>query len=385
MIRRSSLVPNCAGLAALAAVLALLAGCAAAQKTVSPRLTNATTKLNAELRAEDTAQVWRTHFIDVGQGLAVLLEFPCGAALIDTGGELDARFDSNAALQGYLDAFFARRTDLKNTLELLLLTHPHVDHTRGVQTVLERYAVHNLVDNGQDFGSGADGQKFLQGWGRDHADVHYRAIRLADVVTATGLSDAVIDPLQCGGTDPVIAALWGQLAVDPGWPGMRFGKTPFQNSNNHSVVVRVAYGKATGLFTGDLEEPAIKDLLIRYGPAGVLDIDIYQVGHHGSINGTLPEFAAAMTPEVAVFSMGPHHWQLTWSAWKYGHPRREIVAMLADVITRRRKPIDVQVGIRGEHFEPQRIEAALYGTGWDGSVVVESRADGRQRVVTAGR
>ncbi len=369
----------------VALVVVALSACTAAQRTASPKLVNATARLNAELKAEDTPQVWRAHFIDVGQGLAVLHEMPCGAALFDTGGELDDRFDSNAALRAYLDAFFERRPDLGRTLDLLLLTHPHVDHTRGVETVLEGYRVRNLVDNGQTFGSGSEGQKFMQDWAETHADVHYRAVFLADIVSATGLSDPILDPLRCDGVDPTIAALWGQVGSDPGWPGIRFGKTPFQNSNNHSVVVRVGFGRASGLFTGDLEEPAIKDLLRRWAPTGLLDIDIYQVGHHGSINGTLPEMAAAMTPEVAVFSMGPPHWQMTWSAWKYGHPRREIVQMLAEVIVRRRKPIDVKVGVRSETFEPARIEAALYGTGWDGTVVVESRADGRQRVVTVGR
>ncbi len=369
----------------LVLALAIMPACTAAQRTNSPRLTKSIEALAGELKAEDSAEVWRTHFIDVGQGLAVLHEFPCGAYLIDAGGEHDDKFDSNAALVAYLDAFFARRPDLHNTLDALLLTHPHVDHTRGVEAVLDRYQVRNLIDNGQDFGSGADGQKFLQAWPRSHADVHYRAIALADIVDPKGLSDAVIDPLRCPSADPDFRVLWGRVATDPGWPGMRFGKTPFQNSNNHSVVVRVAYGKASGLFTGDLEEPAIKDLLARSAPSGALDIDIYQVGHHGSINGTLPALCQAMTPEVAVFAVGPSYWQIPWSAWKYGHPRREIVAMLEAVIVRKRKPIDIMVGIKGEHFEPHHLEAALYGTGWDGTVVVESRVDGRQRIVTAGR
>jgi competence protein ComEC len=81
------------------------------------------------------------HFIDIGQGDATLLEFPCGAALIDTGGELNELFDSNKALLAYLDAFFARRKDLGGTLDLLLITHPHIDHNRSALAVLERYTV----------------------------------------------------------------------------------------------------------------------------------------------------------------------------------------------------------------------------------------------------
>lgn len=333
----------------------------------------------------DRGDLMRVHFIDVGQGLAVLVEFPCAAMLVDTGGELDAQFDSDAALIRYLEAFFARRSDLGRTLALVALTHPHIDHTRGVAAVLAHFRVQNAVDNGQTEGSGAAGQVALQQHARRLGDGrHYRAVALGDIVDPHGLSDAVIDPIRCADIDPQIRALWGQVAVDPGWPGRRFGKTPFENANNHSLVLRVDFGEASVLFSGDLEEPAIRDLLQRSAGLDVLDVDVWQVGHHGSINGTIPELAAALSPEIAVFSSGPAAWQLTWSAWKYGHPRREIVDMLAAVLTRQRPEITVPVGVRGEQFIQQRIDKALYDTAWDGTVVVEAWADGRFKVIPLG-
>ena len=94
------------------------------------------------------ADSMKLHVIDVGQGTALLLEFPCAAVLVDTGGEQNSEFDSVPALIGYLDDFFARRTDLKKTLSLLVISHPHIDHTRGIEAVLARYPVKNVVDNG---------------------------------------------------------------------------------------------------------------------------------------------------------------------------------------------------------------------------------------------
>ncbi len=363
-------------LALLLCLVALAPACAA------PQLRDVAQAPLPALSERD--DVMRIHFIDIGQGLGVLLEFPCAAMLIDTGGEQADAFNSDAALVAYLDAFFARRTDLQRTLALVALTHPHIDHTRGVGAVLSHFQVQNAIDNGMTQGSGGAGQGELQQFARDHAaTTHYRAVHLEDIADPHGLTDAVIDPIHCPNIDPQIHALWGQVAVDPGWPGMRFGKTPFQNANNHSVVLRVDFGKASALFTGDLEEPAIRDLLKRTGDSGALNVDVYQVGHHGSFNGTIPELVTAMSPEIAVFSMGPASRQLTWSAWKYGHPRKEIVDMLDAGMTRRRPEINVPVGLAGEKFQPQTIRKAIYGTAWDGSVVIEAMADGRMKVVTA--
>jgi hypothetical protein len=47
------------------------------------------------------------------------------AILIDAGGETNPLYNSGEALKLYLDDFFARRTDLNNTLQCVYLTHPH--------------------------------------------------------------------------------------------------------------------------------------------------------------------------------------------------------------------------------------------------------------------
>ncbi len=356
----------------------MLSACGAAQ--VVPKAQK------PQLALSPRNDLMRIHFIDVGQGLSALVEFPCGAMLIDAGGEDNPGADSNERLQAYLDAFFARRTDLNRTLDLLALTHPHIDHTRGVSLLLEHFRIKSAIDNGMASGSGGPQQGELHQFAEEHKTgknpVTYHAIALEDIRDPKGLTDEVIDPIRCPDIDPQIHVLWGQVAKDPGWPGMRFNKTPFQNANNHSLVLRVDFGKASALFTGDLEEYAIKDLVARTAGTGALNVDVYQVGHHGSHNGTTPELVAAMTPEIAVIPMGEERRHDQWSAWKYGHPRQEIVTMLEAGITRKRQATRVKVGVSGEHFEWHPLEAAIYGTGWDGTVVVEAEADGRMHVVT---
>ena len=122
-------------------------------------------------RAVAQSVVARFHFINVGQGDATLLEFPCGAVMIDAGGD----DDSAPVLRRYLEQFFARRTDLNKTLSLVVLTHGHEDHTRNFGDVIDRYTVDTLLMNGH---FKKKGYKPLRGILDPHPDTQ---LRIADL------------------------------------------------------------------------------------------------------------------------------------------------------------------------------------------------------------
>jgi competence protein ComEC len=322
----------------------------------------------------------RMHVIDVGQGSATLLEFPEAAVLVDTGGEQNPSCDSNAKLDAYLDTFFAHRPDLHGELASLILTHPHLDHTRGVPVVLAHHPPHNVVTNGQTVGSGAEFQNALRQYAVDHqGSVGIREVHLDDV-PPRGLTDGVIDPVHGADIDPVLTVLWGQVSTDPGW-GEAYNKPRFANANNHCVVVRVDFGQLSILITGDLENAAIPDLVKRYQGTGLLDVDVYLTGHHGSANGTTDDLVAAMTPKVALISVGPSDREGEYTGWAYGHPRTEILTMLEHGVSESRVPIQVHAGLGAKHFEDRTITHAIYATGWGGTVVVELGSDGALRIV----
>jgi competence protein ComEC len=346
------------------------------------------------------------HFIDIGQGDATLLEFPCGAVLIDTGGEQNELFDSNKALLAYLDAFFARRTDLARTLDLLLITHPHIDHNRAALAVLERYKVRGVIDNGADAphshndgteDPGATQQMAVHAWLRDHPSTDpaapattYLGVGARDV-PPEGLTGPVIDPIAgCAASqvDPKITLLWGTVSDDL--------RTYGDNPNNHSVVTRVEFGKTSALFTGDLEIIGLSRLAARYeAHPELLDVDIYQVGHHGSKNATVHYQMQLMSPRVAVISMGPYERDIPWTARKYGHPNIVALEHLAHPywgVRGRRSPLAAWIGLKGawkdekkEVFERRTIEHAIYATGWDGTVTITGNANGWLEIQTAGR
>jgi len=319
------------------------------------------------------------HYINVDQGSAALLEFPCGAILIDAGGRTSA---STTHLIGYLNAFFARRIDLGRRLDAIFLSHNHQDHDRALLRVAQTFRVGGYVHNGQARGAASGASRMLAHAASASPRIPVRAITEVEVAAAgtAGVGGPIVDPLACARVDPRIRVLSGGYGANPGW---RSGE--FRNPNNHSLVVRVDYGEASFLFTGDLELTGIATLLSRYSGTRALDVDVYVAGHHGADNGTTLQFANAMTPEVAVISMGPPIQIGGGSAWKHGHPRRSTVELLEGVISRpRAAPITVMVAEGSENFRAldHPLTDAIYATGWDGDIVVSAGADGVFRVVT---
>ncbi|MCB9569318.1 MAG: MBL fold metallo-hydrolase [Myxococcales bacterium] len=347
---------------------------------------------------DDVGDTMRMHFIDIGQGDATLLEFPCGAVLIDTGGEQNESFDSDQALRDYLDAFFARRPDLDRTIDLLLITHPHIDHMRSVMTVLETYRVRNVVDNGMTDAEhhddahedpGAEQQVRMHEWLAAHPEVGHLDVKASDITTDQGLVNEIIDPVgACGAStiDPKITVLWGAVTEEIASYGL--------NPNNHSVVARVDFGKSSAMFTGDLELVGLSRLASKYNRnREIFDVDVYQVGHHGSKNATIHYMMEMMSPTLAVISMGPYERIHPWTARKYGHPNiialEHLVHPKHGVLGWREKPIEAWVGIKGawkderqEVFERRTISKAIYATGWEGTVVVSAGASGQLAVDT---
>jgi competence protein ComEC len=336
-----------------------------------------------------SAQTMRVHFIDVGQGASTLVEFPCAAIIIDTGGESSREFDSNERLVAYLDEFFNLRPKLKKTFHSIILTHPHPDHTRGVKSVLSRYTILNAVTNGQVTGLGKPGQIALQKKAADseHADakqrIGYFAAKVKRIPKKTGKTSRVIDPVDCveDNVDPKIRVLWGSYDQPPaGW-----SKSVFDNENQHSVVTRIDFGDSSIMITGDLEEEAIEKFLEHHRGSSILNVDVYQVGHHGSHNATTEELLAALSPEIAVIAMGPSTRKGNTTADQYGHPRKSVIELLNKHVTQTRTAINAQVATGQHKFEAMTITRAIYGTGWDGSFVLEADTAGNWKADTTGQ
>lgn len=332
------------------------------------------------------AQLMRVHFIDVGQGAATLIEFSCAAMLVDTGGETNPQFDSKAVLIEYLDDFFATRPDLHRTLHTLVLSHPHIDHTRGAAKILSAYRVLNAITNGMETGSGRHGQMAVHkrvAAGEESVtatdDIGLAVAWVRDISRTRGLTSRVIDPIRCHGVDPAVTILWGRVDASLNWTAKAMS-----NANNHSVVVRVDHGKSSLLLAGDLEEEGIAAMLAHHAKSSLLDVDVVQVNHHGSANGTTEELLKATRPDVAVIQMGSQERELLFTAWAYGHPRTKVLDLLQAQVTKSRAATEVMVASGTRKFAHYTIDKAIYGTGWDGTVVLQADMDGNWSVLDEG-
>jgi competence protein ComEC len=332
------------------------------------------------------ADEMEAHFINVGQADASLLEFPCGAILIDAGGEPGDTTQSH--LISYLKAFFARRTDLHNTLDLVVITHDHIDHDYSLELIAKTFHIRDFVDNGQTEGSGEP----IQGWmekASDSLHMSHAAYTFEEVTASqnhAGLTDSFIDPIKCSVTNPIITVMSGRFQTKPaGWTN-----TDFKNNNNlHSLVIKINYGKSSFLFSGDLELLAIQQVLTYYANTTALNADVWKVSHHGSDNGTTGPLLNAIKPKYAVISCGPWNYGIntprgSFNTYNYGHPRISTINLLDSTITGTRRPLDSVVAFTGTRTKNSKvlITKNIYATPWDGDITIKATSAGAYTVVT---
>ncbi|HJU41331.1 MAG TPA: MBL fold metallo-hydrolase [Vicinamibacterales bacterium] len=111
---------------------------------------------------------------------------------------------------------------------------------------------------------------------------------------------------------PIVEAVGGQ-------PGLRVLGGESVTRNGHSIVLRVDFGKAKVLLTGDLNT-ASQRLLLSYHPLDEFAVDVAKGCHHGSDDIDL-RFVRAMKARVTVISSGDNE--------DYAHPRPRVIGASA--------------------------------------------------------
>ena len=328
----------------------------------------------------------KAHFINVGKGDVTLLEFPCGTVMFDAGGGED----SEAALKGYLDEFFRKRPERNNRLDLVVLSHGHMDHTRNIGMIMDNYEVGQLMTNGH---RDKPGYASLEDILARHPDVPHLIVEQSLAIPTGGLSISGTHELGCtGGPAADLRLLWGATGSKP----KVWGKKRYADENNHSIAMMVFWGTSRTLLTGDMERESLALMLERQGSI-LQQVDLYQISHHGFRSGTLPEFDEHVSPRIAILSReGGRAWHgptmerfdkllrkqrnpvrvPVWTFEESGYDMEELDESMANDIdlgkSRERKRIPGTAVMTG----------AIYWTGRDGSTVVRLRPNGRMSVRT---
>ncbi|HSE95604.1 MAG TPA: ComEC/Rec2 family competence protein, partial [Methylomirabilota bacterium] len=228
--------------------------------------------------------------LDVGQGEAILVRAPDGQALlVDTGGGGVGRLDRGERV--VLPAL--RRAGVRR-LAALAVTHGDPDHAGGLASILAGLPVDEVwVPAGTE---GAPWQALVA-----EAGVARRVLGRGDWVWLGPVRVTVLHPSR----------------EDPGPPDQ-----PARASNHGSLVLRVDWGRATLLLTGDAEGAAEREVLASGLPVAAT---VLKVGHHGSRHASSAPFLAAVSPRIAVVSAGARN--------PFGHPSPVVLARLADAGT----------------------------------------------------
>ena len=241
-------------LVGLFVLVALLAGCQGAAQTASGSL--------------------ELHFINVGQGDAILVRSPTGQNVLIDGG----RSDDEARV--YLQALGVK------TLDLVIATHADADHIGGLEEVVRTYRPRLFMDN----------------------------TLTHDTQTYQGLLEAVRD-VGAQTVPPTARRIeLGDASLQVLPPPLKDGL----DSNNNSVGVIVSYGEFSAALTGDAEEPEFGWWLANV-PELLHPVAVYKAAHHGSPNGDSVESVTTFDPETVVISVGLDN--------SYGHPSAKALAL----------------------------------------------------------
>jgi len=217
--------------------------------------------------------------LDVGQGLAVVVQTMHHSLLYDAGPRYSSQSDSGSRIVvPYLRGEGIRR------LDGMVISHNDNDHSGGMQSVLSLVKV---------------------GW-----------------LASSLPEDAVPGDTQGMPWKPHLHCLAGQhwqwdnvlfemLHPTPG----SYGDTGIKD-NNRSCVLRISSQYGSLLLVGDIEKKAEAELVA--GMPDALSSDVLVVPHHGSKTSSTTEFIRAVNPSAAIFTMGYRN--------RFRHPNPKVVA-----------------------------------------------------------
>lgn len=208
----------------------------------------------------------RVAFLDVGHGLASVVQTPNHSLVYDTG----LRYSDRLEAGGAIIAPYLRHRGI-HELDATVVSHRHSDHSGGLLGLKA-------------------------------------AMPIGDLWLGEPLPDIDLDGKNCHNQH---SWRWDDVAFQFLFAGLP--RNP--NSNNHSCVLLIRYGDQTLLLTGDIEREVEWRLV---GSETVPEaLTVVQIPHHGSDSSSTPEWVRRVRPQIAVAPAGYQS--------RHGHPTDTVV------------------------------------------------------------
>lgn len=244
---------------------------------------------NSVLSAAPAADRLNLYFLDVGQGDSALIKLPG-----EDGRSVKIMIDGGSGKQT-LSSLYNALPATERYVDLLILTHPQLDHFGGFIDVLKRFEVGAFIHNGRE-GTSA-GWKELK---RLLKDKHIKTVVLkeGDIINYQNSNLKFLSP------------------NDKFLKSKELNDTPL-------VAVLESEGSKT-LFTADIgfKDMNVEEYLIKKY-SNEINADILKIAHHGSKFSSSSQFIRAVSPEVSIVSAGERN--------RYGHPTKEALSRVASI------------------------------------------------------
>ncbi|HEY8119144.1 MAG TPA: DNA internalization-related competence protein ComEC/Rec2 [Methylophilaceae bacterium] len=211
--------------------------------------------------------------LDVGQGLAVVVQTATHTLLYDAGPRYSSQSDSGSRIVvPYL------RGEGIPQLDGFILSHDDIDHTGGMSSILAqmpiKWLASSLPENTYNFGTARHMPCYTgQSW------------------------------------------LWDGVRFDMLSPDFASYQDADIKDNNRSCVLRVTSRYGNLLLTGDIER-VIEEKLLATMPEQ-LAANVLVAPHHGSKTSSSPDFIDAVKPGITIFTVGYRN--------RFGHPKPLVV------------------------------------------------------------
>ena len=217
------------------------------------------------------------HFIDVGQGDAILVQVNSKNLLIDSGPKSEKE-----KLTEYLDSLYIPQFDY------IIATHPHEDHIGNMDYIINNYKVLSFYT----------------------PKITTDTVSFENMVESLTRKNLKLKILK---SNNKTIDLGSNTLVEVFSPNL----DSYDNLNNYSPIIKITYGNTSFLFTGDAETEIEKEVISKYSN---LKSDVLKVGHHGSSTSSSLEFLKAVNPKISVISVGKNN--------TYGHPTKDTLEKL---------------------------------------------------------